>query len=540
MRRSLIIAATVALAAGCGQRDEVWDSPVAQGDVTPGGYGAAGVTAHAMRGSVALVDTAGDRVIFASPQSATSLAFSQVKLDHGYAASHPTSDGAALVALTRGDVPRRRATDEGPSLSLMDTTASPPSAVRYPLADPLSGLEIDPTSELAIVYPSASDTSFVQNPNELVLVKLKEPPSASNPVPTTLRSFGGRPVGFTFTPPLELPGEKSRLLVVRTDRDVAIIDLSAPDKPEITVKLSEGAAAPAPASIAVSDGEAGNPNDARLAVRLEEDSSVILLDLLPTPPDKAKTSPHGFLPAPNIIDVGGVPSDVTFGRTDGGLRLLALVPSKQSLVLVEPSTGVSTSIDLGAPFEKMSLVTDVVGQTDKGSDVALLWSTSRPEVAFVALGATVGKPYKSVERLSLDQPVGSVIDVPAPNEKLKLLRAPSGDSFVVLNLLARTASPLLASVGGTELRTSPDGLRLWVNAPSSPNLALVTLDNLHPQNLLLNYPVTEAFDVLAANGQRAALALHARGSMAFTLLDGQNPSVDASAEYLGILLGDYQ
>ena len=110
----------------------------------------------------------------------------------------------------------------------------------------------------------------------------------------------------------------------------------------------------------------------------------------------------------------------------------------------------------------------------------------------------------------------------------------------MLNLLARTASPLNANVSGTQVLPSADGQRLWMFAPGSDALALVNVENLHPQNLLLNYPVTRTFDLARKDGGRAALALHGVGSMAFTLLDGKAPSVDKSTEYLGILLGDYQ
>lgn len=530
MRRTLFFPLLVALVAGCGQREDYWDEPASGGSPGP---------VHGMKSAVAMIDPSGERVIFASPQTVEVLAFSQAPLDRGFAASLPTRDGDKLVALTRGDVPRRRADDQGPGLSLIDPSGDVPTVTKYELADPMSGLALDPTGHFAVVYPSSGDSTFVQNPNELVLVDLTKPFSTSNPAPTTLRSFGGRPEGFTFTDELSLPGGSTRLLIVRTDRDVALMDLSAPEKPEITVKLSSGADSPVPAAIAVDDGDPEDPNDARVAVRLAGDSNVILLDLLPTPPDKVATSPHAFLPAPNIIDVGGVPSDVTFGRTDGGLRLLAAVPSKQALVLVEPATGVTSEVKVGAPFDHLSIVTDVVGETTNGADVALLWSTSTASVAFVALGSTIGKPYKAVERLTLDRPIESVIDVPAPNDHLKILVGEGAASFVVLNLLARTASPLYASLGGTSVTPSADGKRLWMYSSGSESLALVNVENLHPQNLVLNYGITRTFDLERKDGGRAALAVHGSWSMGMTLLDANDPSVEEATEYLGILLGDY-
>lgn len=529
MRTSLLVPWMVLALAGCSQREELWDR-YASGQ---------NVAVHGMRASAALVDIEGERVIFASPASEDELSFSTVATGRGYATSTPTSDGGRLVLLASGDVPRDSADDEGPSLSVIDGVTAPPSVTRYELADPLSGLALDPRSEYAVIYPAASDTSFVQNPNELVLVRLDQPPSASNPIPASLRSFGGRPEGFTFTPELLLPGGARRLLVVRTDRDVALLDLSAPEKPEITVKLTAGAVAPRPASIAVTDGEAGDPTDARVAVRLDADPNVILLDLLPTPEDKADTSPHSFLPVPNIVDVGGPPSDVTFGKTDGGLRLLALVPSKQALTLVEPATGVTTDVALGGAFQRISIVTDIVGEAADGSDVALLWSTSSPAIAFVALGSTIGKPYKSVEVRTLEQPVADVLDVPAPNAHLKVLTSAGGTGLVVLDLLSRTTTPLLASAQDTRAFVSQDGERLWVHSETSSAIALVGLGDLHPRNLLLHQRVSRAFDLERGDGGRALLTLDVSGSMAFTLLDAKSPSLEASTEYLGVLLGDY-
>lgn len=529
MRRAFLFPVMTLALAGCGQRDELWDQAAAGQPLT----------VHGMRASAAIVDLPAERVIFASPRAVDDLAFSAVPLGHGYQTSRPTSDGGRLVVLASGDVPRRSAEDEGPSLQVIDSMVDPPAVTRYDLSDPLSGLEIDPRSEYAVIYPGDGDTAFVQNPNELVLVRLDQPPSDSNPVPASLRSFGGRPQGFSFTPDLELPGGARRLLVVRTDRDVALVDLSAPEKPEITVKLTAGAVAPRPAGIAVTDGEAGDATDARIAVRLEGDPNVILLDLLPTPSDKADTSPHAFSPVPNIVDVGGAPSDVAFGRTDGGLRLLALVPGKQALTLVEPATGVTTDIPLGGGFQRLSIVTDIVGPTAEGSDVALLWSTSSPAIAFVALGSTVGKPYKSVEVRTLEQPVADVIDVPAPNAHLKVLTSADAQSFVVLNLLSRTTTPLLASAYDTKAFVSSDGERLWVHSETSRALALVGLSDLHPRNLLLNQQVSRAFDLPRQDGGRALLTLDVSGSMAFTLLDAQDPSLEASTEWLGVLLGDY-
>ncbi len=525
--------AVVALAtlgvAGCDTRDAEWNAFI---DKNP-------LTVVGLEGAVAIVDHPANRILMLPVEGDLSLVPTSIPMGHGFATARKTKDGTRLFALSRGDVPRRKTTDEGPSLQVIDGSSNPKALDKYELSDPLSGLELDPQSEFAVVFPSASDTStFVQNPNELILVKLGEPPSATNPVPISLRSFGGRPQAFTFTPELELPGGKRRLLITSTDRDVALVDLSAPDKPEITVKLTSGADILRPAGAAVSDGDLGVDTDARIAIRMANDNNVIVMDLLPV--SAGSDSPHSFLPVPNINYVGGIPTDMAFVNTDGGLRLAALVPSKKALTLVEPVTGSTTDVDLGAAFERMTIVTDIVGQTTNGGDIALVWSTSSPNVAFVALGVTIGKPYKSVERVELVESVSAVVDVPAPNDHLKILTMPSGRNFVVLDLLTRTASPILAGSGGARASVARNGERAWIVSQALNSVAQLDLATLHPKNVTLNFAVQDAFEVQRRDGGRAVVAIHPAGTVGATVFDAVNPSLDSSIEYLGLLLGEFQ
>lgn len=507
---------------GCGGREEVWET-------TPGA-----LIAHGLADAAALVDTTGERALLLPVKSDLTLAPVSVPIGRGYASSATTADGKHLVVLARGDVPRLKPDDQGPSLSLIQSGAAPGLVSNYDLGDPLSGLALDPESRFAVVYPSEADTAFVENPNELSVVDLTAGPSDTNPTPLTLRSFGGRPQGFFFTPTLGIPGGARRLLAVLTDRDVGIIDLSEPAKGDITVRLSASGEKVTPAQIAVTDGDPDRDDDARLAVRIAGDSSVILVDLLPAPPGEVKA--HSFRPTPNVVYAGGVPSDIAFVNTDGGLRLAALVPAQRALTLVDPATGIAGSVALNAPFERISIVTGIVGSSDAGADVALLWSTSSASIAFVALGSTVGKPYKSVERLELETPVAAVYDVPAPNDRLKILAGIDQRSFYVLDLIARTASPILASDGAV-LSIAPDGRRAWMMAPSQPQIAKLDLANLHPKNLFLTQPVAAAFDVARAGGGRALLAMHASPAVGITVLDGDSPKLETATTYASVLLG---
>ncbi len=81
--------------------------------------------------------------------------------------------------------------------------------------------------------------SSLVNPNELVLLDLEESDEIEGTaVATTIRSFGGAPIELAFTDELEVPkGGARRFLIVRTDRDVTLLDLEHLDRPEVTVGL---------------------------------------------------------------------------------------------------------------------------------------------------------------------------------------------------------------------------------------------------------------------------------------------------------------
>lgn len=512
---------------GCGDHDPIWD--LAPEALLP----------HGLADAAALVDTGAERALLLPVAADYTLDPVSVPIGPGYAASRTTADGQRLLLLMHGDVPRLRSTDAAPTLQVLRGGSSPGLAHSYDLGDPLSGLELDPESRFAVVYPSAADTAFVQNPNQLSIADLALGPSDTNPTPLTLRSFGGRPQGFFFTPELRLPRGPRRLLVTMSDRDVGIIDLSAPALGDLTVRLSASGQILKPVQIAVTDGAADDDNDARIAIRTQGDSNVTIVDLLPLQPEDEGKKAHDFRTQPNVVYAGGVPSDIAFVNTDGGLRLAALVPSANALMLVDPATGVPTSVDLGLPFDRLSIVTSIVGAGSAGADVALLWSTYSASIAFVSLGQTVGKPYKSVDRLDLDLPVSAVHDVPAPNERLKILAASDGQTFFVLDLVTRTASPIVAH-GGAQLSLAPDGLRGWMFTPSSAVIASLPLDNLHPHNLTMPLSVVAAFDVARRGGGRALVAVHGTPAAAITVLDGEKPTLETAVTYGSVLLGGLQ
>ena len=533
---SIAVAVAALSAAACGDRPDSYDAPIAP------------IKAIGMDQQVAIVDDGLHRVLLLAPLPEQELDRRTVPVGKGVIRAEASKDGKRLFVLSTGDLTRKKASDEKPSLTVIEGNTSR----RYPLEAPHSGLAIDPLGRwIAIFAAPASQgglpqSTFVENPNEIVLVDLTAPIETAV-TPRTLRSFGGFPQRVSFSSQVNLPGGQRRLMIVETDQDVALLDLDRvrdkPQRPEITVRLTSGATAgqSRPGGVVVDDGDPARSDDTRIGVRLENGSNVVTLTLVPNAPG-AKTDdpaqvPNDFRTIVNLTDVGGVPGDIVFVRTEVGLRLAAIVPSTKTAVLVDPETSITTKVDLPEPYARISLITSAVGGA-AGSDTALLYGTGGSRgVAFWSLGRATGQPYRSVEVVSLSTAIGTVLDVPPPRPELKVLEGTGANAFYVLDLATRTASPL-TTLGSASLHVSRDGRRLWAFQRGTASLASVSLTDLHPVPLPLDRPIDAVFDVERPGGGRSLITIDVRGAGGATVLDALFPDTTASRSYYGLLLED--
>jgi len=526
MKRLALTSALVASLAGCGDRPESWD---ARAELP--------VKSAGLTGSVAVVDSALDRVLMLTASSDRSLRTTPLPVGKNIVATETSRDFASFFVLSRGVQPRRNPDDELPSLTVIDGGTEPKVSARYELTDPLQGIAVDPQGEWVVVYDAGG---IVVNPNELIFVNLGD--ANAEPVSKTLRSFGSRPERITFTSELTVPnGAPRRFALVETGQDVLMVDLSDLARDEVTLPLPKSGAGATgkPLEVAYHDGEADDATDARIAVRLSNDTNVMLVDL--AEPQAGEDKP--FKATINVADVGGVPSSIAFVQTDGGLRLAALVPSAKGAALVDPATTLVESVDFPKPFSRITRVTDDVSDKPSKSDVALLWSDSTTGIAFWSLGQTSGKPYWSVDDYDIGIAVSSVKNVPGDQyAHLKILQSTSASEFYVLDLDERQSFPMLTNASGFELGVSPDGERAWALRPGTPDFASIDLANLHPTSIQVERDVTAVFDVARRDAGRAAIALHVNEkgsavSVGVTVLDALDPDTANSRFYPGILLG---
>lgn len=543
----------LSLLAGCGGRDAHLDlsAPSPGVDATGKSLGAFGLA-----DAVALMDAPAERVLMLTTDVDLNAYVRSVPIDRQVRATQVAPDGSALFVITAGDSGERPPpgkTAETPALSMLTAGQAPR---RYPLSEPFTGLALDPQGTWAVVYADSASSAFVSNPNELLLVDLTaDPVAGTNPHSLVLRSFGGRPQRFTFTDPLELPGGTRRLLIVETEQDVALVDLKHLELPEITIQLTsaQDTTRVQPAGVSVTDGDPG-PNDARIAIRLAANPTVVIATLAPG-------TARDFRPEINLTDLGGVASAATFVRTDNGvLALAALIPTRNAATLVDPDTGVTINVPLPADYQNLSLVTTsaagaaavppgTAAAATPPPDVALLWSAfPAGGVAFWELGHSAGQPYRAAETIGVTSIVTDVIDVGGLHPELKLLRTPQ-NQFFLLNLATRESSPFQTRSGNVGLAVSGHGDRAWAYTPSSTDLASVDLATQHPEAMAVDRPIDGLFDILIthadANGTaapprsadpRALVVWSASGTEGVTVYDARAAAAGASGSAPGAAL----
>ena len=538
--RSLML--TLALGVvGCGGRPATWSTPVNNGQ------------AFGLSNAVVLVDPPANRVVALGVDGEGTLTRTPLPTGHAVVATAVGPKGGKLFVLSgghRGGLGDSQP-DEAPRLTIVDGTTTPATSRDIQLdllSDPLDGLAIDPTEHWAVVYAaSGTGTAFVTNPNELVIVDLSDA-AAQPPKRVVLHSFGGHPEKLIFAPALSLPGGTGHLLVVQSDQDLSLQSLDDPSKPDITVRLADATAVtrPHPAEVVFDDGDPAKSDDARIGIRFDAQTSVMMLQLQPA------TGPNGFAPTINVTDVGGVPSALAFVSTDGGLRLSALIPARSSAVLVDPATTTTSVVALPAGYQSLSLVTTPVeaaaGATAPGPDVALLWNgtSSLAGVAFWELGRAAGLPFRSIETVGINGVVSAVADVPGKNDALKVLSTSvtnggAGGAFFVLDLGARTATPLLTQSGNATLSVSPTGERVWAFQPGGVDLAATDLPAGTVHSLQVDSPARALFEITRTDGKHALVVLHEMGGLGATIFDADAPK-EADRRIYGALLteGSYE
>jgi len=517
--KSLLVTGVVcSVAIACGGREAKWDAPMEQ----------SALRAVGLSKSLVVADPALDRVLLLQGTAAGALQVGAAPIGKNLESLIRVPGQERVLALSRGVEPRQTSSDEKASLSVIAPGNANVVFARYELESGFAAMTVDPLGQWVVLAGDGDQAnSSVVNPNELVLIDISD--RNFEPIRKTLASFGSQPLRYTFTSELTFPdGSQGRLLLIETERDLKVLNLAQPEANEVTVQFqrTQSNQIARPLGLSYHDGDPAVADDARIAVRFEGQSDVILIEMLAD-----DDSPFKLLP--QLVDAGGVPSALEIVQTDQGTRLAALLPATSQATLIDPGTTLAQVIDLPAAYSNFTRITsDAQGVL---GDEALLWGQNVRNVAFWSLGEVGQQAFRSVESLELQAGVAAVLDMTGDGRR-RLLDGTDTGQFFVLDLDRRQAFPMNTNFGNVELTLSADGERAWAFASGEYEFGMVDLQTMHVTSVRADVPISRVFEIDAPGNRSLAIAVHAQTGLAVTVLDGANPDATESRFYSSLFL----
>ena len=496
----------VVLACACGSRAPRFY-------VAPKTMAPVGLTDH-----VALVDSnrAEARLIDASsPSAARSPAVVPIVQNPTHVEVRNGHPDQALV-LCAGQRDTVSAAAEQPGLVVIGTDGKSTS-YRYDSAFDRLVQSADGHYAFLFFDPASNGGGLLKNPNEVAIIDL----DAKNAKPTlkTLRSLGESPHDVLFSQkPASISGSNRDLAVVLLDKDFALLDLSHPDRSDITVELAkQGGAGISAQQVLFSTTE----SEPKIYVRAQGTDDVFVVALEAGTPMTA--GGNDFNLSFNQFGMGAraAPSDFALFQDGDKTRLLVLGAGNGTAIVVDPDTGNTTTVTLPIAESKIHLFTGPKPSDATSAPRALLYTPGSQSVVFLDLVGfgteqnrsgnaellTLGSPYAALEALD--------------DQTVMLTNQTNG-----LNLL-KLGERVLSPITGPNLVDAVPDLtvgKLWL-APAGVELGYLDLATFHPNEVRLDDSIEHLVVVPSGSksGHKVAVT-HPSPLGALTVLDGEDPA----------------
>jgi hypothetical protein len=476
--RTIHVVCAFAATAGClweDDRPRSWDRPRTVLGPIP------------MKAQVAYVDSALDRVTLLDLGKDTP-AISTTKIGRRASAAVPSPDRHLLFVITRGEEAIYAGQiDQPPMFWVVDTVNRERPPLAYEIGSPFDRVAVSPDNSIAVAYFSAAgpdEAGFFRNPNELAIIHLSEPPSATNPTLKTIRSFGSVPEGISLSPPMVVPGAEDAtprtFAFVLSSNNLTLLDANHPARREVSIRLDLGGTPVLPREVVFA------PNTSSAYVRSDNARDVLQVLIQAVP--QASPEAVDFRPQLAELGAGGGPTDIVVYDDPSNRRyVLASTPNTGEVVVIDADTAQFRAIPIADPIDRILLF-------PTGLD------TPPHKALFASIGARIPRVHvldlvniedpltqAKLRRITLDKPVRDV--VPVPGRDLAMIV--HDDARTVLGLLdmdTESTSPLLGVGRLDSYDFSPSGSHLIGATSSVARVGFVALDNLHPTDFRLDDP----------------------------------------------------
>ncbi len=411
----------------------------------------------------------------------------------------PTPAGDHVLVVTRGEEALARGqVDEDPLLWSVDVTAPGSQPLAYEVSSPFDRIAVSSDGGIAVAYFSEAGPDaegFFRNPNELAFIDLTQPPSATNPVMKTIRSFGSAPTGIILSPRMAIPNAQDpsdRIFAFILARNVVtVIDATHPDRDEVSIRLDGAGANVLPREMVFA------PNTATAYMRSDGARDVLEMVLISDPPKTESTAENDYRPILAELGAGGAPSDIAvFDNANGVRYVLAATPATREVVIIDADTAQFRKVPTPDPIDRIVLFPG--GDAPATTAVFAQIGAAMPRVYTLPLGEVADPLARlDLDTIEVGEPVRDLS--PVPGRELAMMV--HDDNRQVLGMLDVTYGSVSPLQGIGRLDTyafTPAGDFLVGTTNNVPRVGLLDLSNLHPTDIRLDYLPRQVYAL--ANG----------------------------------------
>ncbi len=493
MMRSYVTVAICLIGAfalqGCENRPNAYEEPLAvSGPIVVGRH-------------LVYLDSARQRVILVRPYEGD---VEHVQVGHRPSFMLPTPDHSRLVVLCKGWVATSRdEEDEQPSLNIIDPFTTEREV--HDLGSPFDEVAISDDNRYAVAFYSANaapgETEVFRNPNAVAILDMETGELAEKNV----RSFGDVPRGVVFSPSSMAPlqpdgslGAPRTLAVVFATGYITILDVTHPERREITVRLSlPGMSASVTPSEMVFAPAAG-----AAYLRATGSNDVYVLSL--TTRETSEPDENDFVVSINTLGAGSVPSDVALFADGGEQKVLIANQLSADLTVIDALTARFVTIPVGDPVDR------ILVYPEENPEVAVIFSGSSPRrtIHFLDLDGVeenLGRNLTTLE--GAEQVVGMEM---IPNRAQALVIHDHHRSVMsILDLYERTLSPFTGHHVLSGYTVTPDGQLLAGFSGENDRVGVVNLDFMSSRAVVLSHRPRRILTLQVGQGEPSDPELHA-------------------------------
>jgi hypothetical protein len=455
----------------------------------------------------------------------------------------PAADGARALVVCKGWVARERSeVDEAPSLHVVDARTGETAVHR--LGQPFDEVALSPDGRWAVAFFSATaqpgPDEVLRNPNAVAILDLEATGADVQPREKTVRSFGDVPLGVVFSPPTMAPiatgggsGDPRTLAVVFAAGYVTFLDVTAPDRSEVTVHLT----LPGQGQTVIPEEMVFAPDSGTIFLRAAGANDIYAFTLAARTPPTATA--NDFVISVNTLAAGTTPGDVAFWDASDGRKILVANQGSRDLTVIDAPTSQFVNLPVGDPVDRLILWPPVAPTVA----VAFSQASQRSRIHFLDLGDVEARGTQNLDVLETNDPVANIVPIPGRDQAL-VLHASSSGVLSVLDLAQRTLSPLTAHGSLAGYVFTSTGTTLAGFTAGWSQLGLIQLDHLSVRTLQLGSNPLRVLALAppageAADAETAALVVD-HGDLGGRLTVVPYPEVpDRSTSFVlsGFLLG---